>query len=245
VSRNLGKQVAELYQNLAIDICGGKEDYYIQRENIITTYKHEGKRQLIQAALKELKDRYDSLQPNYPRNLCFLAGSFREKYLYDMNICQEYACLNRETMANIILQKVFNRSLEDYSFFHTTHNYINFKDNIIRKGSISAYEGEKVLIPINMRDGSILAVGKGNAEWNYSAPHGAGRLMSRHKAKEQLSLQDYKMAMEGIYTTSVNEATLDEAPMAYKSMDEIMSNIHDTVEVLKIIKPTYNFKAGE
>lgn len=244
-SRNLGKQVAEYYQNLAIDICSGKADYYEQRERIITEYKKEGKRQLIQSALKALKEKYDGLQPSYPRDLCFLTGTYKDRYLQDMSICQEYAVLNRETMANIILQKLFNKSLEDFTSFQTIHNYINFKDNIIRKGSISAYEGEKVLIPINMRDGSILARGKGNPDWNYSAPHGAGRLMSRREAKEKITLEEYKKSMKGIYTTSVNETTLDEAPMAYKPMEEILNNIQDTVEVLKIIRPVYNFKAGE
>jgi RNA-splicing ligase RtcB len=244
-SRNLGKQVAEYYQNLAIDLCAGKEDYYIERENLIIEYKKEGKRQFIQDALKKLKEKYEKLSPIYPRDLCFLTGTYREKYLHDMKICQEYAVLNRETMANIILQKLLNKNLEYFSCFNTTHNYINFKDNIIRKGSISAYEGEKVLIPINMRDGSILAVGKGNADWNYSAPHGAGRLMSRTKAKESLTLEEYKKSMEGIFTTSVNLSTLDEAPMAYKPMEEIINNVQDTVDILKVIKPIYNFKAGE
>lgn len=243
-SRNLGKQVAEYYQNLAIDLCAGKGDYYEKREKIIEEYKKEGKRKLIQPALKELEKEYNELSPSYPRELCFLTGVYREKYLNDMNICQEYAVLNRNTMANIIVNKLLNKNLEDFSYFNTIHNYINFKDNIIRKGSISAYEGEKVLIPINMRDGSILAVGKGNPEWNFSAPHGAGRLMSRTKAKENLTLEDYKKSMEGIFTTSVNEATLDEAPMAYKPMEEIINNIGDTVDILKVIKPIYNFKAG-
>lgn len=244
-SRNLGKQVAEHYQNLAIDLCSGKEDYYIKRERIITEYKAMGKRKLIEGALKELKAQYDALTPSYPKDLCFLTGVYRDQYLHDMNICQEYATLNRETMANIILEKLLGKSLSDFSHFTTIHNYINFKDNIIRKGSISAYEGERVLIPINMRDGSILAVGKGNPDWNYSAPHGAGRLMSRNKAKEMLSMEDYKKSMEGIFTTSVNEATLDEAPMAYKPIDEIIKNIKDTVDIIKIIRPVYNFKAGE
>lgn len=244
-SRNLGKQVAEHYQNLAIDICSGKEDYYIKRERIIKEYKEMGKRKLIEGVLKELKAQYDALTPSYPKDLCFLTGQYREQYLNDMNICQEYATLNRETMASIILEKLLGKKLSDFSYFTTTHNYINFKDNIIRKGSISAYEGEKVLIPINMRDGSILAVGKGNPDWNYSAPHGAGRLMSRSKAKEQLSMEEYKKSMEGIFTTSVNEFTIDEAPMAYKPMEEIIKNVKDTVDIIKIIRPVYNFKAGE
>jgi RNA-splicing ligase RtcB len=244
-SRNLGKQVAELYQNLAIDLCAGKEDYFVQREKLIIEYKKEGRKQEIQPALKKLKEKYDKLLPSYPRDLCFLTGSYRDKYLHDMSICQEYAVLNRETMASNILEKLLGKPLKSFKYFNTTHNYINFKDNIIRKGSISAYEGEKVLIPINMRDGSILAVGKGNPDWNYSAPHGAGRLMSRSKAKEVVSLEEYQKSMEGIYTTSVNQSTLDEAPMAYKPIEEIINNIHDTVEILKVIKPVYNFKAGE
>lgn len=244
-SRNLGKQVAEFYQKLAIDLCSGKEDYFEQREKIIAAYKKEGKRNHIQTALKELQSKYDKLLPSYPRDLCFLTGKYKERYLHDMNICQEYALLNRETMANTILEKLLEKKIKDYSYFHTIHNYINFKDNIIRKGSISAYEGEKILIPINMRDGSIVAIGKGNPDWNYSAPHGAGRLMSRSKAKESLTLEDYKKSMEGIFTTSVNQSTLDEAPMAYKPIEEIINNIHDTAEILKVIKPIYNFKAGE
>jgi RNA-splicing ligase RtcB len=244
-SRNLGKQVAELYQNLAIDICSGKEDYFKQRDKLIDEYKKEGKRELIQPELKILKAKYEGMLPDYPKDLCFLTGENREKYLHDMNICQEYAALNRETMADTILTKLLGKRLSDFDYFHTVHNYINFKDNIIRKGSISAYEGEKVLIPINMRDGSILAFGKGNAAWNYSAPHGAGRLMSRSKAKENLTLEEYQKSMEGIYTTSVNYSTLDEAPMAYKPIEEILNNIQDTVKICKVIKPIYNFKAGE
>lgn len=243
-SRNLGKQVANLYQDIAIDLCSGKEDYYIQRDNIIKTYKEQGKKQLIQQALKELKTKYNSLQPKYSKDLCFLTGEFREKYLHDMKICQEYAIINRETIANIILQKLLNKTISDFNAFHTIHNYINFKDSIIRKGSISAYEGEKVIIPINMCDGSIIALGRGNPEWNYSAPHGAGRIMSRNKAKEILNITEYKKSMEGIYSTSVSEATIDEAPMAYKSLNEIILNIGDTVEIIDIIKPIYNFKAN-
>lgn len=244
-SRNLGKQVAEYYQDLAVDLCSGKADYYEQREKIIDEYKKEGKKQLIQGALNELKQKYATCLPSYPKDLCFLTGVYRERYLHDMSICQEYAAMNRATMASIILGKLLVKKLEDFNCFDTVHNYINFKDNIIRKGSISAYEGEKVIIPVNMRDGSILAVGKGNPDWNYSAPHGAGRIMSRSKARENLTLEEYKKSMEGIFTTSVNESTLDEAPMAYKPIDEIINNIQDTVEILKIIKPVYNFKAGE
>jgi tRNA-splicing ligase RtcB len=242
-SRNLGHQVATFYQNLAIDLCSGKEEYYIKRDNIIKTYKEQGRKKEIQRALIDLKEEYKDLQPNYPKELCYLTGEFRDKYLHDMKICQEYAQLNRETMANIILDKMFNKSLNNFKYFHTVHNYINFEDNIIRKGAISAYKDEKVLIPMNMRDGSILAIGKGNPDWNYSAPHGAGRLMSRNKAREKLNIDDFRETMQGIYTTSVNENTLDEAPMAYKPMEEIINNISDTVEIIDIIKPIYNFKA--
>ena len=242
-SRNLGKQVAEIYQRLAIDLCSGKEEYFNKREELISRYKEEGKRKEIKKALEGLKKEYDHLEPNYPKALCYLTGEYREKYLHDMKICQEYASLNREMMADIILQSLFKKELDEFAYFETIHNYINFKDNIIRKGAISAYEGEKVLIPINMRDGSIIAVGKGNPEWNYSAPHGAGRLMSRNVAKESVDLDDFKKSMEGIYSTSVNEYTLDESPFAYKPIEEILNNIGETVEIIDIIKPIYNFKA--
>lgn len=244
-SRNLGTQVAEYYQNLAVDLCSGKEDYYIRREEIIDTFKKAGRRKEIQKELKKLKAEYEEKSPNYPKELCFLTGKYRDEYLHDMNICQEYAVLNRNTMADIILKRMFNKSFSDYESFNTTHNYINFKDNIIRKGSVSAYKGEKLLIPINMRDGSLICIGKGNENWNYSAPHGAGRLMSRTKAKEVLTLDEFKESMEGIFTSSISENTLDEAPMVYKPMEEIINNIEDTVEILEIIKPIYNFKAQE
>lgn len=242
-SRNLGKQVAEIYQKLAIDLCSGKEDYFIKREEIITSYKEKGRRKEIKKVLEELAKEYAELQPKYPKALCYLTGEYREKYLHDMKICQEYASLNRKMMAEIIIYNLFWKSLEDFSHFETIHNYINFKDNIIRKGAISAYEGEKILIPINMRDGSIIAVGKGNPEWNYSAPHGAGRLMSRNTAKEAVTLDDFKKSMEGIYSTSINEYTLDESPFAYKPIEEILDNITETAKVIDIIEPIYNFKA--
>lgn len=242
-SRNLGKQVAEIYQRLAVDLCSGKEEYFLKREEIIASYKSKGKRKQIKRALDQLAKEYADHKPRYPKALCYLTGEYRKRYLHDMKICQEYASLNREKMAEIILMALFNKGLQDFYHFETIHNYINFKDNIIRKGAISAYEGEKVLIPINMRDGSIIGIGKGNPEWNYSAPHGAGRLMSRTVAKGAITMEEFKESMEGIYTTSINKSTLDEAPSAYKSMDEILENIRDTVEVISIIKPVYNFKA--
>ena len=167
-------------------------------------------------------------------------------YLHDMQICQEYACCNRVNIAHEIIKNYFNK--EEYEkfewiMFETVHNYISFKDNIVRKGAISARKGEKVLIPINMKDGSIIAIGKGNEDWNFSAPHGAGRIMSRIKAKETFTLEEFKKSMEGIYTTSVAIETIDEAPFVYKPMQEIIDNIQDTVEIKKIIRPIYNFKA--
>lgn len=159
-----------------------------------------------------------------------------------MEICQRFAARNREKMAEIILKKT---GMNAISSFHTIHNYIDTNEMILRKGAIAAHEDELVLIPVNMRDGSILARGKGNSEWNYSAPHGAGRIMSRTKAKQTLDEQEYKKAMEGIYTTSVCAATLDEAPMAYKSLEDIIDVIRESVDVIEVLKSIYNFKASE
>lgn len=240
-SRNLGKQVAEFYQNLAVDLRMGKEDYYKERMEIIRSYKEEGKGGEIQNALEELKKNYETRVSNVPEELSWLYGSFLEDYLHDVEICQNFAKRSREKMAEIILERTGMTALEA---FHTIHNYIDTKEMILRKGAIAAHAGEKVLIPINMRDGSVIAVGKGNPDWNYSAPHGAGRVMSRTKAKETINLEDYKEAMKGIYTTSVNESTLDEAPMAYKSLENIIDVIRDSVEIIDIMKPVYNFKAS-
>lgn len=159
-----------------------------------------------------------------------------------MEICQKFAVQNRAEMARVILSEMNWKPIQS---FETIHNYIEFGSNTVRKGAISAKENEKLLIPINMRDGCIIGVGKGNDDWNQSAPHGAGRIMSRSKAKETVSLEEFQQSMEGIYTTSVNMSTLDESPMVYKPLDEIVANIRDTVEILKIIKPIYNFKAAE
>lgn len=241
-SRNLGNQVARIYQEEAVRYCNNDKEYYDKRNKIVTIYKKQGKERQIQEALEELKVRFKKKYNKYPRELCYLEGDARERYLHDMRICQEYARLNREVMTRLIIGKLIGKNLEDFKYFHTTHNYIDFRDNIIRKGSISAYEGEELLIPINMRDGSILGVGKGNSDWNYSAPHGAGRLMSRNKAREVVSIEEFRESMKGVYTTSVNRNTLDESPMAYKPMEEILEKIEDTVEVRDIIRPLYNFK---
>jgi RNA-splicing ligase RtcB len=241
-SRNLGKQVAEIYQQLAIDLHMGKENYFKQRDEIIRTYKEAGRRSEIQGALKTLKENYEIQSLTVPEDLCWLYGEFLEKYLHDVEICQQFAKRSRERMAEIILERTGMTAVEG---FHTIHNYIDTNEMILRKGAIAAHKGEKILIPINMRDGSVLAVGKGNPEWNYSAPHGAGRIMSRGKAKESIDMAAYKESMQGIYTTSVNESTLDEAPMAYKSLDDIIDVIRDSVDIIDIMKPVYNFKASE
>ena len=238
-SRNLGKQVAQFYQHLAIDLSKGKEEYFARRDALIAEYKAAGRRSEIQAALQTL--RWEEKEAAIPEDLCFVYGNYLEDYLYDVEICQRFARRNREVMADIILQRI---GLEAANAFHTIHNYIDTSEMILRKGAIAAHEGERVLIPINMRDGSVLAIGKGNPEWNYSAPHGAGRIMSRSAAKEQLDLEDYRREMAGIYTTSVNEATLDEAPMAYKSLSDIIGVIRDTVDIIEVLKPIYNFKAN-
>lgn len=241
-SRNLGKQVAELYQTLAIDLNAGKADYFKRRDELICTYKKQGRRAEIQTALKAMEKEWTAKKPTISADLCYLYGTYLEDYLHDVEICQQFAKRSRERMAEIILEKT---GLTAISSFHTIHNYIDTKEMILRKGSIAAHEDEIVLIPINMRDGSVLARGKGNPEWNFSAPHGAGRLMSRTKARETLDLDTYKKTMEGIYTTSVNESTIDEAPMAYKSLEDMIDVIRETVDIIEILKPIYNFKASE
>ena len=241
-SRNLGKQVAEHYQQLAIELNRGIDDYLLQRDEIIRTLKEQGRKDEIQEALKNLKwDKYRK-ETSIPEDLCFLYGRHLEAYLHDVEICQQFARRNREKMAEILLERT---GIAGGEAFHTIHNYIDTEEMILRKGAIAAHKGEKVLIPINMRDGSVLAVGKGNPEWNYSAPHGAGRLMSRKVAKTTLSLEEYEASMKGIYTTSVNRATLDEAPMAYKSLEDIIDVIRESVDVIDVMKPVYNFKASD
>ena len=240
-SRSLGKQVAEIYQKLAVDLDKGIGYYLEARDEIIRSYKEAGRRSEIQEALKKLKWEKENEHPSMPEDLCYLSGKYLEDYLHDIKICQDFARKNREKMAEIILEKANIKALE---VFHTTHNYIDTDEMILRKGSIAAHKGEKVLIPINMRDGSILALGKGNPDWNYSAPHGAGRLMSRTKAKESLDMDEYKDSMKGIFTSSVNEGTIDEAPMAYKSINDIIDVIGESVDIIEVIKPIYNFKAS-
>jgi RNA-splicing ligase RtcB len=240
-SRNLGKQVAEYYQKLAIQLHSGKAEYFKARDEIIRTYKEQGRKTEIQDAIVELRKDFHAHELDAPEDLCWLYGEYLEDYLHDVEICQRFARRNREKMAEIILERT---GMEAVEAFHTIHNYIDTDEMILRKGAIAAHASEKVLIPINMRDGSVLAIGRGNPDWNYSAPHGAGRIMSRSKAKAELSMDEYFAVMEGIYTTSVNEQTLDEAPMAYKALADIIDVIRESVDVIEVLKPIFNYKAG-
>ena len=240
-SRNLGKQVADIYQNKAIEYCSYAQEMKDEKNNIIKEYKEQGREKEIQRALIDITNKYAG-KTKLPKDLCYLEGDLREDYLFDMKLCQQFAMLNRVEIARIIMKYL---GLKATNYFQTIHNYISFEDNIVRKGAISARKGERVLIPMNMRDGCIIGVGKGNDDWNQSAPHGAGRIMSRMKAKEVFNMDEYRDSMKDIYTTSVSEDTLDEAPFVYKPMQEIIDCIGDTVEIEKIIKPIYNFKASE
>lgn len=242
-SRNLGKQVAEIYQQMAIDDMQGMNKLSEERQKLIKEYKVSGKQKDIQKGLIELKRKWQPDKLNIPKELCYLTGGHRDMYLHDMRICQRFASQNRIEIMRTIFNKMGWRM--DFDSFETVHNYIDHDTNIVRKGAISSQKGEKVLIPINMRDGCIIGIGKGNEDWNFSAPHGAGRIMSRSKAKESVSIEEYKTSMTGIYTTSVNQSTIDESPMVYKPIEEIIHNIQETAEILKIIKPVYNFKASE
>lgn len=244
-SRNLGKQVAEIYQKEAIRHISGVDTLSKDIDMLIENYKKEGRQQEINNAIISLKEEYRKKVPNMPNELCYLEGQSKDDYLHDMKICQKFAVINRCSIANTILYNMGLGNLNNHMHFQCIHNYISFKDNIIRKGAISARKGEKVLIPMNMKEGCIIGVGKGNDDWNQSAPHGAGRIMSRSQAKETLDIEEYKESMKGIYTTSVNEGTIDEAPMVYKPMQEIIDCIKDTIEIERIIKPIYNFKESE
>ena len=241
-SRNLGKQVAGCYQRLAIDEQRGMDDFEAQRDRLILTLREQKRYDEIQPALAAFRKEYKEKKPEIPEEICWLTGEHLKAYLHDVEICQRFARRSRELMAETILRRAH---LTAADAFHTIHNYIDTEEMILRKGAIAAHRGEKVLIPINMRDGSIIALGRGNPDWNDSAPHGAGRLMSRSKAKETIDLEAYRAAMAGVYSTSVNESTLDEASMAYKSLSDIIDVIQDTVDIIEVMKPVYNFKAPE
>jgi RNA-splicing ligase RtcB len=244
-SRNLGHTVATYYQDLAVEYCKGKDEYLEKREQIIKRLKEEGRQKEISRTLKKYDKAYEDSKPSIPKRLCYLEGELAKHYLDDMKIIQSYASCNRYGMVDIIFKNMnlWENPYEKYQIFETVHNYIDFSDNIIRKGAVSANKNELLVIPINMRDGSLLCLGKGNPDWNFSAPHGAGRLMSRSQAKREISIDEFKNTMSNVYTTSVGINTLDEAPEAYKSMDEIIENITDTVDVISILKPIYNYKA--
>lgn len=238
-SRNLGKQVCEIYQDIAIYNLHGNGARKQEIEKLIAEYKAKGKQSEIADGIANIKKNFGG---SIPKELCYLEWQNRQDYLHDMGYCQYFAVMNRADIADRIVR---NMGLEMLNAFETVHNYIDMRSNIVRKGAISAKKGERLLIPINMRDGCIIGYGKGNKDWNESAPHGAGRIMSRTQAKETLKLDDYRETMNGIYTTSVCAETIDEAPQAYKPMQEIVDCIADTVDIQKIIKPLYNFKAKE
>lgn len=237
-SRHLGVEVCKYYQDLAYETLNGRSKK--DKQNLIERFKEEGRQQEIQKALENLAK---NTRTNIPKDLAYLEGDNFKDYLHDMQIAQKFAALNRMMIAQIIMEKMGWRILD---VFQTIHNYIDTDNMILRKGSVEAREGQQLLIPINMRDGSLICVGKGNSDWNYSAPHGAGRIMSRSQAKNVLSVNEFKktMADNHIYTTTADKSTIDEAPMAYKSMSSIIQNIYPTVTVQKIIRPVYNFKAG-
>lgn len=237
-SRHLGVQVADYYQDAAYWQLSGKKKQNINA--VIAELKAQGRHKEISETVKKLK--VDLTESEIPRDMAYVSGLLFDDYIHDMRITQHFAMLNRKAMADEIIR---NMRLTVADEFTTIHNYIDTDAMILRKGAVSAKAGEQLLIPINMRDGSLLCVGKGNPDWNQSAPHGAGRLMSRKKAKEKLDLGDYQDAMSGIFSTCINNGTLDEAPMAYKSMDAILKHIAPTVDVVKVIKPVFNFKAEE
>lgn len=267
-SRNLGKQVADIYQDIADEHCNRTmSERNLLKKELIKKLKDQGKSNEIQKALEEF-NKQNTEKKLLAHDLCYLEGQDMKDYLHDCLICNRYASLNRR----IIVQRILDFIVEDNGYkncavwideyqahqfefgfennqidirsygWETIHNYIG-DDNILRKGAISAQQGEKVIIPINMRDGSIIGIGKGNPDYNYSGPHGAGRLMSRKTAKDSITLKDFEDIMKSVYTSSVCQSTVDESPMAYKGIDDILENIADSIEVLDIVKPIYNFKA--
>ena len=242
-SRNLGLQVAKHYQDVGYNNLNyNNSEYEEKSKEIIESYKKSGKKKKIEKELKKLKESL-KIESKIPKDLCYVQGQDLDDYLHDMDIVQRYASKNRELMAEKIVEFI-GLDYESLNKFESIHNYIEVDKYMLRKGAISAYEGEDVLIPINMRDGVIIGKGKGNPNWNYSAPHGAGRILSRAEAKNKIHMNDYKASMKDIFTTSVNVSTLDEAPQAYKPIEEIINNITDTVDIKKIIKPIYNFKSN-
>ena len=235
-SRHLGLEVAEHYQGEGYRALNGNSRQ--DQQKLILELKARGREKEIQKALKELKN---GVRTAVPRQLAYVEGALFEQYIHDMKLVQEFAVYNRQAMMD---ELVAGMGLHVVSQFTTIHNYIDTEHMILRKGAVSARKGERLIIPINMRDGSLICIGKGNDDWNQSAPHGAGRLMSRTQAKKSFTVPEFEQQMKGIYTTSVNMDTLDECPMAYKDMKDIVDNIGDTADIEKVIRPIYNFKAG-
>ena len=241
-SRNLGKQVAEIYQKKAVQhMTAGADDFENHIKEVIAEYKAAGRRSELQNVIKKMRNDRKKAEPTLPPDLCYVEGENRERYLHDMRLCQRWAVLNRKLIARLLLK--FFPEMQVGEEWESVHNYIS-DNNIIRKGSISAGVGEKCIIPLNMRDGSLICVGKGNPDWNCSAPHGAGRVLSRTQAYEQITMADFKESMKGIYSESVNDYTRDESPMVYKPASEIIANIGPTVDIETIIRPIFNFKAS-
>ncbi len=236
-SRHLGLEVANFYQNEAYQRLNGSSR--ADAEALVAQLKAEGRDKEIQKALKALKS---TKRTSVPKPLAYAQGELFDDYIHDMAIVQQFAALSRQAMVDELLRGL---KLHAQDSFTTIHNYIDMEAMVLRKGAVSAKEGERLLIPINMRDGSLICVGKGNPDWNCSAPHGAGRLMSRADAKHSFTVSQFKKEMDGIYTTSVGKSTLDECPMAYKTMSDIVDNIGETARIEKIIRPVYNFKAGD
>lgn len=234
-SRHLGVDVDNYYQNEAHRKLSSKFDRDAKTA-IIERMKSEGRTQDIQSELQKMTSK------SVPKELAYCEDELFDQYLHDMRITQLYAMWNRRAMADEILKGM---GIPSFGGFTTIHNYIDVENMILRKGAVSAQKGERLIIPINMRDGSLICIGKGNPDWNYSAPHGAGRLLSRSAAKQEFTVEEFKEQMKGIFTTSVNSSTLDESPMSYKPIEDIVGNIDDTVDIVEIIKPVYNFKAGE
>ena len=246
-SRRSGKDVAEYYQRMAyesLNILGDRRKKLLaaQREAFIDSVKREGRAKELNKLLKDWENAQPEAEIAVPYEVAWCEGALFDDYIHDMRVMQRYAALNRRIITETILKSC---KLHAEDQFETIHNYIDTDRMILRKGSVSAMEGERLLIPINMRDGALICLGKGNEDWNQSAPHGAGRLMSRSEARSAVSMKDYREAMKGIYTTCVNKGTLDESPFAYKSMDDIVANIGPTAEIVSRIRPIYNFKAGE
>ncbi|MBU3856351.1 MAG: RtcB family protein [Candidatus Phocaeicola excrementipullorum] len=250
-SRNLGKQVAKIYQKTAIKNQSGWAEMMEEQKRIIEEYKVAGRKSELREVITRLHSSFKMRPPRIPEDLCYLEGESRADYLYDMRLCQEWAQINRRLIVDLLVDHLIRsgnisadrgKLVEDT--FESVHNYIG-DDNVIRKGAISASKGQRCVIPLNMRDGALVCIGKGNADWNHSAPHGAGRLMSRAQAFREISLDDYTKSMDGIYSETVTEKTKDESPMVYKPKEEIITNIRETVDIVNVIKPVFNFKAAE